>query len=104
MYINFFQPSFKLKRKTREGARVHRIYFTPATPCDRLLEHESVAPAIKERLKTQFKSLDPVGLLQEMRTTQQILSEFAAYGARAEEAPKECTLRRHAWSIASFTL
>jgi hypothetical protein len=88
LYINFFQPSFKLKSKTREGARVHKLYFTPATPCDRLLEHESVAPAIKERLKTQFKSLDPVRLLQEMRTAQQILSEFAAYGARAEEAPK----------------
>ena len=74
--------------KTREGARVHRLYFTPATPCDRILEHESVAPAIKEGLKTQFKSLDPVRLLQEMRTAQQILSEFAAYGACAEEAPK----------------
>jgi hypothetical protein len=88
LYINFFQPSFKLKSKTREGARVHKLYFTPATPCDRLLEHESVAPAIKERLKTQFKSLDPVRLLQEMRTAQQILSEFAAYGARAEGAPE----------------
>ena len=34
LYINFFQPSFKLKSKTRDGARVHKVYFTPATPCD----------------------------------------------------------------------
>ena len=88
LYINFFQPSFMLKSKTRGGARAHKLYFTQATPCDRLLEHQSVAPAIKERIKTQFKSLDPVRLLQEMRTAQQILSEFAAHGARAEGAPK----------------
>jgi len=36
-YTNFFQPSFKLKSKTRDGARVEKLYFAPATPCDRLL-------------------------------------------------------------------
>jgi len=51
LYINFFQPSFKLKSKTRDGARVHKIYFTPATPCDRLLAHSGVEPAIQEELK-----------------------------------------------------
>jgi hypothetical protein len=87
LYINFFQPSFKLKSKTRDGARVHKVYFEPATPCDRLLAHDSVEPAIKEKLKAQFNSLDPVRLLQEMRTAQQTLSEFAAHGVRAEAAP-----------------
>lgn len=77
LYINFFQPSFKLKSKTRDGARVHKVYLAPATPCDRLLAHDSVEPAIKERLKAQFNSFDPVRLLQEMRTAQQTLSEFA---------------------------
>ncbi|CAB3743292.1 ISNCY family transposase ISBj12 [Paraburkholderia phenoliruptrix] len=86
LYINFFQPSFKLKSKTRDGARVHKVYFEPATPCDRLLAHDSVDLAIKEKLKAQFNSLDPVRLLQEMRTAQQTLSEFAAYGVRAEAA------------------
>ena len=37
LYINFFQPSFKLKSKTRDGARVHKVYFAPATPCERLM-------------------------------------------------------------------
>lgn len=89
LYINFFQPSFKLKSKTRDGARVHKTYLAPATPCDRLLAHDSVGPAIKEKLKVQFNSLDPVRLLQEMRTAQQTLSEFAAHGMRAEAAPAE---------------
>ncbi len=84
--INFFQPSFKLKSKRRDGARVQKVYFTPATPCDRLLAHSSVEPAIKEKLKTQFKCLDPVRLLQEIRLAQQALSDIAAHGTRSEVA------------------
>jgi hypothetical protein len=84
LYINFFQPSFKLKSKTRDGARVHKVYFAPATPCDRLLAHDGIDPAIKEKLKVQFKELDPVRLLQKMRTAQKILSDLAAHGVRAE--------------------
>ena len=88
LYVNFFQPSFKLKSKTREGARVHKVYFKPATPCDRLLAHSSVEPETKERLKAQYKSLDPVRLLQEIRTAQQTLSELAAHGVRSEDSAK----------------
>jgi hypothetical protein len=89
LYINFFQPSFKLKSKTRDGARVHKVYLAPETPCDRLLAHESVQITVKEKLKAQFNSLDPVRLLREMRTAQQKLSEFAAHGRCAENAPGE---------------
>jgi hypothetical protein len=87
LYINFFQPSFKLKSKTRDGARVRKVYFAPATPFERLVAHSSVTPAIKEKLTAQFKSLDPVRLLQEIRTAQQTLSDFAAHGVPTEVAP-----------------
>ena len=87
LYINFFQPSFKLKSKTRDGARVHKVYFTPATPCERLVAHSSIDAAIKERLTAQFRSLDPVRLLQEIRLAQQTLSDIAAHGMPAEVAP-----------------
>ena len=83
LYINFFQPSFKLKSKTRDGARVHKVYFKPATPCDRLLAHTSVGAEIREKLTSQFMSLDPVRLLQEIRLAQQTLSNIAAHGACA---------------------
>ncbi|MFZ2651524.1 MAG: transposase family protein [Burkholderiaceae bacterium] len=91
LYINFFQPSFKLKSKTRDGARVHKVYFAPATPCERLVAHSGVAPAIKEKLTAQFKSLDPVRLLQEIRTAQQTLSDIAAHGMPTEVAPTGAT-------------
>jgi len=87
LYINFFQPSFKLKSKTRDGARVHKVYFAPATPCDRLLAHSSVSEGIKTALRAQFQKLDPVQLLQEIRAAQQTLSDFAAHGIRTEVAP-----------------
>ena len=87
LYMNFFQPSFKLKSKTRDGARVHKVYFTPATPCDRLLAHSGIEPAIKETLKAQFTHLDPVRLLQEIRLAQQTLSDLAAHGMRTEAVP-----------------
>jgi len=88
-YINFFQPSFKLKSKTRDGARVHKVYLTPSTPCDRLLAHDSIDLTIKEKLKAQFDGVDPVQLLQEIRVAQQTLSEFAAHGVRVEAVPAE---------------
>ena len=37
LYVNYFQPSFKLIEKSREGATVTKRYDLPATPCDRLL-------------------------------------------------------------------
>src|SRR5436190_23988465 len=37
LFVNFFQPSFKLAAKARDGARVRKRYHPPATPCQRLL-------------------------------------------------------------------
>ena len=35
LFVNFFQPSFKLKEKIRNGARVTKRYHAPETPCAR---------------------------------------------------------------------
>jgi hypothetical protein len=86
LYINFFQPSFKLKSKTRDGARVKKVYYAPATPCERVVAHAAVAAAIKEKLAVQFLSLDPVQLLQQIRLAQQTLSDIVARGAAPEAA------------------
>jgi hypothetical protein len=76
LYINFFQPSFKLKSKTRDGARVQKKYHTPMTPCDRLLALPDVAAASKAALREQFSALDPVLLLQTIRDGQRRLAEL----------------------------
>ena len=38
LYVNFFQPTMKLKHKSRHGAKVHKVYDTAKTPYQRLLE------------------------------------------------------------------
>ena len=38
LFVNFFQPSFKLAEKHRDGARVAKRYHPPLTPCERLLQ------------------------------------------------------------------
>jgi hypothetical protein len=73
LYVNFFQPSFKLKEKRREGAKVIKRYHAPSTPCERALAHPKLAEAVKQRLRDQYRTLDPVALLAEIRTAQQEL-------------------------------
>ncbi len=79
LYVNHFQPSFKLKTKTREGAKVKKVYHKPITPCARLLANASVAEAVKERLRSERDRLDPLELLQRIRDSQAAL---AALGSR----------------------
>jgi hypothetical protein len=73
LYVNFFQPSFKLKEKRREGAKVIKRYHPPSTPCARALAHPKVPAAVKQRLREQYRTLDPVALLAEIRAVQEEL-------------------------------
>jgi hypothetical protein len=73
LYVNFFQPSFKLKEKRREGAKVIKRYHDPATPYERALAHPKLDKAIKRRLREMHRTLDPVGLLAQMRVAQEEL-------------------------------
>jgi hypothetical protein len=78
LYVNHFQPSFKLRSKTREGAKVKKTYYKPATPCERLLEHASVLEATKEKLRTEASRLDPLELLHRIRDAQAALAALAS--------------------------
>ena len=73
LHVNFFQPSFKLKEKRREGAKVIKRYHAPATPYERALAHRHVSKKIKQRLRAQYRTLDPVVLLSEIRAAQEEL-------------------------------
>jgi hypothetical protein len=76
LYVNYFQPSFKLLSKTREGAKVTRKYHPPATPCERLLAREDVPDKCKEELRRTLASLDPVQLLSQIREAQRMLAQL----------------------------
>jgi hypothetical protein len=84
LYVNFFQPSFKLKSKTREGSKVIKKYHAPATPYEQLLADDRVAGLVKEQLRAQFAVLDPVQLLNQLRQAQEEI-ECLTSGASVEQ-------------------
>lgn len=88
LHVNFFQPSFKLREKHREGAKVTKRYYPPATPYERALAHPKLSKAIKRRLRETYRGLDPVALLAEVRAAQDALGErIGKRGLAAAAAP-----------------
>ena len=77
LLINFFQPSFKLKEKHRDGARVVKRYHRPATPYQRLLYDARTPEDARIRLKAMYLTLDPVRLLRDIRLAQERLVDTA---------------------------
>ena len=74
LFVNFFQPSFKLAEKHRDGARVRKRYHAPATPCQRLLDDPRTSEETRVQLREIAAGLDPVRLLHDIRATQQRLA------------------------------
>jgi hypothetical protein len=73
LYVNYFQPSFKLLNKKRYGAKVVKTYDKATTPCDRLLNHKAVDARTKDTLRKRRARLDPVTLLQRIRKAEEAL-------------------------------
>jgi hypothetical protein len=78
LYVNNFQPSFKLRSKSRAGAKVKNTCHPPATPCARLLAHAAVAETVKARLRTEGNRLDPLELLHPIREAPAALAALGA--------------------------
>jgi hypothetical protein len=87
LYINFFQPSFKLKSKHREGARVHKKYHLPQTPCQRLMAYDDVPSETKQMLRQTMEGLDPVLLLKQIREAQDTVTALSQNRAPETVAP-----------------
>ncbi len=75
LFVNFFQPSFKLKAKRREGAKIIKQYHPPKTPYERALAHPGLSKAIKQQLRMVYRGLDAIALLGEIRAAQAELGE-----------------------------
>lgn len=79
LYLNFFQPTFKLQAKERrvktadgkQAAKPYkRIYDKPRTPYQRVLERKDIDQTTKDRLGVQYESLNP----KVLRGTIQVLT------------------------------
>ena len=80
LYVNYFQPSFQLLTKSRNGGSVTKRYSKPATPCDRLLDRGDVSEEMKSRLRQNRAALDPVAPLHSIRKSQAALRALSAPG------------------------
>jgi hypothetical protein len=66
LYMNFFQPTMKLVSKSREGAKVNKVYDIARTPYRRLLESDVLTEAKKAKLTATYHGLNPVQLLKQI--------------------------------------
>ena len=93
LFVNFFQPSFKLAEKARDGAKVRKRYHPAATPFQRLLADPRVGAEVKDKARAIHATLDPVALLREMRAAQQHLVDMADT-SMADNKPTAPTLEQ----------
>ncbi|TPG44318.1 transposase [Roseomonas nepalensis] len=102
LHGNLFQPSFKLREKRREGARVLKRYHAPEPPVARALSHVAVSEGDKAHLRTMLANADPVLLLAEIRSAQAHLGQRVdERGAGAERiaGPAPVNIERFAASL-----
>jgi hypothetical protein len=70
LFVNFFQPLFKLAAKAHDGTLVRKCYHPLATPCQRLLADPRTNEEVRRHVNELPATLDPVRLLQQIRAAQ----------------------------------
>jgi len=62
VFLNYFQPSVKLVKRTRVGSRVMRTYDAPQTPFERLVALGVLSPEQIARMRAERERFDPFEL------------------------------------------
>lgn len=75
LYMNFFQPVMKIVSKTRQGARVHKIYDIAQIPYQRLLKYDTLSEDKHRDLQAIYQSLDPATLIDQINRSLEKLWE-----------------------------
>ena len=68
LYCNFFLPVTKLIRKDRDGSHVVKVYDSPASPYQRVLNSPTINVSVKAALTQQYDTLDMIDLKQQINT------------------------------------
>ena len=93
LYMNFFQPTMKLLSKTRQGAKVHKVYEAAQTPYQRLLQSGIITEAKRSELAAVYHGLNPVRLLQQINGNLEQLWQLAQRPARLGNHNYDATRR-----------
>jgi len=78
VHVNFFQPVEKLVSKSRQGARVHRVYDRPQTPYQRLGTAGVLTPEKRDDLAQLYHRLNPLQLRRDLDAALEHLWTLAA--------------------------
>ena len=100
LHVNYFQTSFKLREKIRDGARVIKRYSPPATPCDRVMQHDEISARVKKELRQYRAGLDPVALLSSIREAQSAMAAMSS--PQLQETPHSESIDRFLARLASL--
>ncbi|MCL5735432.1 MAG: DDE-type integrase/transposase/recombinase [Actinobacteria bacterium] len=76
LLTNFFWPQMKLVKKTRQGAKVHRLYDEARTPYQRLIASGFLSEEHRQALTAQYRILNPAALRRELDALQIRLLEI----------------------------
>lgn len=76
LFINFFQPSFKLLDTQRIGGKTVRRHDAPKTPYNRLIELHTLRSELRCHFDDIIHALDPLKLLETIRLYQPQLARI----------------------------
>jgi hypothetical protein len=91
LYLNFFQPVMKLKRKIRVGGKLRKKYDVPKTPYRRVLETREISKDQKQKLITLYETLNPVKLKSEIERHLKLLSTLKKEQRESKGQPLKVT-------------
>ena len=94
LHVNFFQPVEKLVSKTRDGARVHRVYDRAQTPYQRVCATGTLSLTKDADLQRLYLQLNPLQLRRDLDVALDRLWALAAPDPR--RAQEETNLARPA--------
>ena len=67
----------KLQHKSRNGAKVHKVYDKPRTPYERLKERDVLTAEQRQALDRTYRSINPVRLKARLDTALEALWDTA---------------------------
>jgi hypothetical protein len=102
LYTNFFQPSMKLREKTRIGSRVTRRYHPPMTPYQRVMDHPAITSDTKRQLSTLYETLNPAQLMRSMAELQKQLFHSVLQAPKITSIPRGYPAENHPWRQSSL--
>ena len=86
----------KLLSKERIGSKVKKIYDPPQTPYRRLLAAPGITEPMRQRLQTEYATLNPAQLKREITRLQNVLRKTATARQRSNTSAADHHLKNEA--------